>query len=229
VTIRVVVFDVAGTTVDDGGAVPRLLQAALERAGVSVRPAAIEGVMGLGKVQALRTLLEGHGREDLLEDVGAIHADFVARFRKHTATEGGIRTLPGVDETFAALRAADVAVALDTGFPRELLDAILERTGWREGVALSTTVASDEVPRGRPYPDMIDAIRSRLGGIPAAQVAKVGDTPADLQEGTMARCGLVVGVASGRFGREALAEHPHDMILDGVADLPEALRERGLI
>ena len=53
----------------------------------------------------------------------------------------------------------------------------------------------------------------------------MGDTPADLQEGTMARCGLVVGVLTGGHGRESLEEQPHDQIIASVAELP-ALLER---
>lgn len=229
VKIRLVVFDVIGTLVDDANLTPRLLQASLDAVGVSVRPAALEGVMGLSKAQAFRTLLEGHGRDDLLERVDDLQADFVSRFRQQLARPGGLGILPGVNEAFAELRSADVAVALNTGFPRDLLDAVLEFTGWRVGAALSTTIASDEVARGRPYPDMIDAIRSRLGGLPSTVVAKVGDTPVDMQEGTMARCGLVVGVTSGRGTAATLGEQPHDLILPGVGDLPAALRERGLI
>ena len=109
----------------------------------------------------------------------------------------------GAEETFHALRTAGVRVALNTGFSRVVLDEILMRLRWGGPAGpIDATIASDEVARGRPYPDMIDALRARLGGIAYTEVAKVGDTPIDLQEGTMARCGLVVGVLSGAHDRE---------------------------
>src|ERR1019366_6490275 len=94
---------------------------------------------------------------------------------------------------------------------------------------LDATISSDEVPRGRPYPDMIDALRTQLGGIACSEVAKVGDTPVDLHEGTMARCGLVVGVLSGAHTLDSLMQHPNDALIPSVAELPELLRQRRLL
>ena len=45
-------------------------------------------------------------------------------------------------------------VALDTGFTRAIADVILARLGW-DSTVVDASVASDEVERGRPYPDLI--------------------------------------------------------------------------
>ena len=39
-------------------------------------------------------------------------------------------------------------MALDTGFSRPIVDAILARLDWTAGLLLDATVTSDEVPRG---------------------------------------------------------------------------------
>jgi phosphonatase-like hydrolase len=128
------------------------------------------------------------------------------------------------------LRDAGVQVALDTGFSRLILDEVLARLDWLGASSpIDTSIASDEVSRGRPHPDMIDALRARLGGIPSSAVVKVGDTPIDLYEGTMARCGMVVGVLSGAHGLDSLMQHPNDALINSVAQLPDLLRQRGLI
>ena len=85
---------------------------------------------------------------------------------------------------------------------------------------IDADVASDEVPRGRPHPDMIRLLMSRLGIKDPSRVAKVGDTRADLEEGANAGCGLVIGVTSGTFTREELRTYPHTHILDSVAEVP---------
>jgi len=231
VTIRLVVFDVAGTTVHAAnGVVQRTMHDVLAAEGLVLRDGAMEGVMGLAKPLAIRTLIEGHGRDELLPRADAIHAEFAARMRKHYRADPGVRAIDGADATFARLRAAGIRVALDSGFSREILDEVLTRLGWAGADGpIDATVASDEVKRGRPYPDMIDALRTRLGAIPYGQVAKVGDTPVDLQEGTMARCGLVVGVLSGAHDHESLAQHPHDQIIPSVAELPDLLEKLGLL
>ena len=228
--IRLVVFDVSGTTVSDGGgAVRQALCEALESAGLSLREGSLERVMGLAKPVAIRTLLEGHGRDELLPQVEAIHAAFVSRIIGYYRDDPSVRAVEGAVQTFARLRDAGILIALNTGFSRPVLDAVLVRLGW-DGPAsyIDGTITSDEVPRGRPYPDMINALRQRLGGIPAAEVAKVGDTAVDLQEGTMSGCGFVVGVLSGGHDRAMLGEQPHDALLNSVAELPALLEQHRL-
>ncbi|MGH7584351.1 MAG: HAD family hydrolase, partial [Gemmatimonadales bacterium] len=179
--IRLVVFDAIGTAILDGGAVQQTMRETLATTGLEMRSGAMDGVAGMTKFQAIRTLLEGHGRDDLLPRADAIHADFAARVIRRYRADAGVAEMPGAVEAFDTLRRAGVRVAIDTGFTREVLDVVLGRVGWAgEDGPLDATVASDEVPRGRPHPDMIDALRTRLGGIPYAEVAKVGDTPIDL-------------------------------------------------
>lgn len=228
--ISLVVFDVAGTTVHDGGgAVQRAMRDAISAAGLELREGAMDGVTGMAKPQAIRTLLEGHGREELVGRTDAIHADFVRRMRRYYQHDPAVVPIEGVAETFAFLRAAGIKVALDTGFSRVILDDILARLGWiGPRSPLDATIASDEVRRGRPHADMIDALRLELGDIAAANVAKVGDTPIDLYEGTMARCGLVVGVLSGAHGLDSMMQHPNDALINSVAELPELMRDREL-
>ena len=219
--IKLVVFDVSGTTVEDTGAVRDALHDAIAAIGPDLKPAVIAGVLGMAKPMAIRMLLEGHGRDDLLPHVPRVHADFVRRMQEYFQADRQVRPVPGVPEAINVLRHAGVRIALGTGFSRDVLDVLLERLGWGgPGSIIDATVASDEVPRGRPWPDMIDHLRERLGGIPSHEVAKVGDTPVDLQEGTMARCGLVVGVCTGAHDRNSLAQHHNDFILDDATSVP---------
>ena len=64
---------------------------------------------------------------------------------------------------------------------------------------------------------------SRLGVADSNNVAKVGDTPADLQEGQNAGCGLIVGVTGGTHTRDELEPHPHTHLIETIADLPRVL------
>jgi phosphoglycolate phosphatase-like HAD superfamily hydrolase len=56
-----------------------------------------------------------------------------------------------------------------------------------------------------------------------ARVAKVGDTPADLQEGTNASCGWVIGLTSGSHTRTELAAHPHTHLVDDLWDVVQVI------
>jgi phosphoglycolate phosphatase-like HAD superfamily hydrolase len=71
---------------------------------------------------------------------------------------------------------------------------------------------------------MIRELMRRLGDVDPAGVAKVGDTPADLQEGRNAGRGLVIGLTEGTHSREQLECHPHTHQIDSVKELPALLR-----
>ena len=64
---------------------------------------------------------------------------------------------------------------------------------------------------------------NRFGITDPANVAKVGDTPADLLEGKNAGCGLIVGVTEGTHTRAQLEPHPHTHLIGSVRDLPGIL------
>jgi phosphoglycolate phosphatase-like HAD superfamily hydrolase len=63
----------------------------------------------------------------------------------------------------------------------------------------------------------------RFGVTSPSRVAKVGDTPADLEEGRNAGCGLIVGVTSGTHTREQLERCPHTHLIEDVRELPGLL------
>ncbi len=58
--IELVVFDLAGTTVDDGDAVNRCLRATLAAAGFEASSEEVNNVMGLPKPEAIRQPRRGH-------------------------------------------------------------------------------------------------------------------------------------------------------------------------
>jgi phosphonatase-like hydrolase len=221
--IELVVFDMAGTTVHDGDAVNSSFRAALAAVGVEADPAVVSSVMGLAKPEAIRILLACSGRSLAESEVHAIHEDFVRRMCRYYQADPSVREVPGAAATFAALRRKGIKVALSTGFSRVVADVLLTRLGWRSPEVIDADVASDEVPRGRPHPDMIQLLMMRLGIRDACRVAKVGDTKADLEEGANAGCGLVIGVTSGSFTLAQLQACPHSHILQSVAEVPELL------
>jgi phosphonatase-like hydrolase len=225
VSIKLVVFDMAGTTVNDQDSVSRCLQAALRAVGVAVTIADVNEVMGIPKPEAIKVLVgKAQGREELAGRVDEIHRDFVARAIHFYETDPSVHESPGASEVFRTLQEAGIKVALNTGFNRAITQVILDRLDWSGTPLIDDTICSDEVPRGRPHPDMIRELMRRLGGVNPAGVAKVGDTPADLQEGKNAGCGLIIGVTEGTHSREQLECHPHTHLIDSVKELPALLR-----
>jgi phosphonatase-like hydrolase len=218
--IELVIFDMAGTTINDEDGVNRCLRAALDHVGVAATRDAVNQVMGIPKPEALRQLIERYERPDLLAQIDAIHGDFVRRMIDFYRTDPSVHEIVGAAETFRRLRAAGIKVALDTGFTRDIADVVLARLAWNDPELLDTTVTSDEVKRGRPHADMVEKAMRDLGIADARRVAKVGDTPADLQEGTAAGCGMVIGVTGGSHTAEQLKPFAPTHLIGTVAELP---------
>jgi len=217
-----VVFDMAGTTVfDSDGVVAQCLVSAFAEQGLTVSLSVAMGLMGLPKPEAIRQLLiplYPEGTEAEQEALAAtLHKTFLEKMLLYYRTHPEVRPTEGAETVFQALRQAGILVALDTGFSRDILDTIVARLGWEDKI--DATVASDEVPCGRPHPDMVFHLMRHLGVTDAAQVAKVGDTPVDLQEGTAAGCGWTIGVWEGSHTHEQLAAHPHTHLLPNITHL----------
>jgi phosphonatase-like hydrolase len=228
-TIQLVVFDLAGTTVnDEGGAVNRCLRTTLADHGVKVDADAVNAVMGLSKPEAIRILLGGEPEDPgVSEQVALLHAEFVAKMGHHYLTDPSVGEIEGVSSLFARLKAAEMKIGIDTGFSRVITNVVLDRMGWTVRGLIDGSVSSDEVPEGRPQPHMIHELMRRLHIAKPAAVAKVGDAPADLEEGANAGCGLNIGVTWGSHTHAQLERYPHTDLVDSIAELTERLLPEG--
>ena len=222
--IELVVFDMAGTTVSEGGAGYQALRETLAANGLQIAADAIHQVKGMDKREALRTLIEHSPlRDELLPGLDAIHEDFVERMIAFYRTNPAVSEMPGASATFRQLKQHGIKVALDTGFSRDIAQTLIDRLGWERDGLIDASVTSDEVERGRPHPFMIRYLMRQCGVTESQRVAKIGDAPADLLEGANADCGLVIGVTKGSSTREQLAALPHDYLIGTVAELPALL------
>jgi phosphonatase-like hydrolase len=222
--IELVVFDMAGTTVSEGGAVYQALRDTLSANGLNVTDEAIHQVKGTDKREALRRLIEQSPlRDELLPGLEAIHEDFVERMIAFYRTDSSVSEMPGASATFRQLKQHGIKVALNTGFSRDIAQTLIDRLGWERDGLIDASVTSDEVERGRPHPLMIRRLMQQCGVSESRHVAKIGDAPADLLEGANADCGLVIGVTNGSSTRAQLATLPHDYLIGSVAELPAML------
>lgn len=214
--ISLAALDIAGTTVDEGGAVYRILAEVVADHGTPACAADIRRWMGADKREALVALT---GDEDAQDE---LHDTFARRL--HVAyAQTPPKPLPGVPQALAALRAAGVRVVLTTGFDRQVTDPLLHAVGWRVGEHLDGVVCASEVEAGRPEPYLIQRAMELTGVSDPAQVLAAGDTALDVQAGLAARASYVVGVLTGAQTRGELAAEGPTHILDGVRDLPALL------
>jgi 2-aminoethylphosphonate-pyruvate transaminase len=221
-----VVFDLAGTTVvDTGDIVAVCLCRAIEAtARVKVSHATAVSLMGIPKPTAVRRLLQEQGLEASEVLVADAHAAFIARMLEYYRHDPSVAEIPGTSRMFAQLHEAGVKVGVDTGFSRDITDAIIDRLGWARRGLVDASAASDEVAAGRPAPFMIYRLMEQLRVSDVRRVVKVGDTPSDLNQGANARCGRIVGVTAGSHTRAQLRPHPHTDLIHDINELIDTLR-----
>ncbi|UXX93555.1 phosphonatase-like hydrolase [Streptomyces sp. AD2-2] len=216
--IRLVVLDMAGTTVADGGLVEEAFTAAARHMGEEPADmlAYVRATMGESKISVFRHLFGEETRaQDANKAFEAAYAELV---------DGGrVAALPGARETIETLKSQGRTVVLTTGFARATQDAILTALGWQD-LADLTLCPADAGGRGRPYPDMVlTAFLRTAVADDVRQTAVVGDTSYDMLSGVRAGAGLVAGVLTGAHDADTLRAAGARHVLDGVGQLPGVL------
>src|SRR5215467_13425992 len=207
--IQLVVFDLAGTTVDDRGMVLECFVETVRAFDLPSTPEELNDKMGLNKREVLGMLagrLYSPGSPEAEQLADEAMANFVERMS--VAYESNLTPMPGAEETFAFLRGRGIKIATDTGFDATVGGLIMERLDW-PGRLIDLAIFSSDVAQGRPAPYMIFRAMERLGVLDVRQVMKVGDSPADLEEGCNAGCGEVIGVLSGSGTPAMLGPYRH--------------------
>ena len=217
---QLIVFDLAGTTVNDNKDVPRILQSIFKKIHIRISIQEACEVMGIPKPVAIRMLLERHKYPYISELlVMEMHAHFVLKMSRFYKEHRSVKEMPGASDVFKIFKQQGLKIAVDTGFDRTIVVPLLERMGWEKKGLIDVSVTSDEVAQGRPYPDMIFRAMELTGVKDVESVAKVGDTMSDLQQGTAAGCGWVIGVTTGAYTYEALQNGPHTHLIQSLAEI----------
>ncbi len=223
--IRLVVFDMAGTSVDEDNVVYKTLRDALNAQGYAfdLQTVLLHGA-GKEKFQALKDVLASASvpegvREEKAKAAFRLFLDSL----KKAYDELEVKTFPGTTELFAHLRSNAIRVALNTGYNRQTAEGLLKKLGWQKGREYDLLVTADDVKNNRPEPDMILLAMETLGITDASQVAKVGDSMIDIEEGKAAGCGLTFGVTTGAQTADQLAGANPDFIIDSLTEIKDKL------
>jgi len=217
--IKLIVCDIAGTTVVDKDFVSIAFVEAFLNDGIDLSVEEVKPIMGFKKTDAIEMVLKDKQVKYDEALISRINHNFEFIMVQFYATSKEIEPLPGVEEFFNFCIDRDIKVALNSGFPRKIVDVILDRLGWSENGLVQFTITSDEVEAGRPSPYMINAIMEKFNIQDSAEVLKIGDTMVDIEEGRNASCGMVVGITTGSFTRAQLEKFAPDAIIDNILDL----------
>jgi len=219
--IRLAVFDMAGTTVDDlVDGVPLVLKSysdAFAAHGVHVPMEVLNEQRGRDKWTVIRELGGDRASE--------IYEGFLEILNENT---GRVKEVEGTSKTFRFLRERGVAVMASTGFPGEVAEAIVAHLGWLRDGLIDGWVCSEQVGASRPDPAMILHAMERHGVTDPGEVLKVDDTAKGIEEGLNAGA-HTVGVLTGTQSIQRLGSAGPHNILPSVAELPDYLTEKQLV
>lgn len=256
--LKAVVFDWAGTMIDFGSRAPVVALVRLfEAQHVPIGEAEARADMGLAKRDHIRAILSmprvaaawkvTHGAGPSEEDGDRLFSAIGPMMR--IAARECSELIPGAAAVATRLRAAGVRIGSCTGYTRDMMADILplaEAQGYRPDVL----VCAGDTLDGRPSPLMTWKNLVDLGAWPADACVKVDDADVGIAEGRAAGMVTVgITVSGNRVGlsqaewealpvavramrrdaaRAALLSAGAHVVIDTVADLPQALRELAL-
>ena len=234
--IKLVVFDLSGTTVSDDNAVAKCLyQAALEF-GLNATLEDFEKTIGTNKIHLYEFMIaRQEGKKLDINDLEHIrfedyHEKALEIFDYYSVLmvdfyRNEVKPMPFAEPVFEWCHQNNILVSTDTGFHRDVSIAIMDGLQWREKGLIDLHLdVEDTNGIGRPAPYLIHKAMYNLGIQSVHEVIKIGDTPADLLSGYNAGCIGNIGVLSGANKIETLIQYPHTHIIDSVASLPDLIQ-----
>jgi len=207
--VAAVIFDLDGVLVDSEQVWARVRRAyALDRGG-RYPDEADRAMQGMSSLEWSRYMRDELGVPLEPSAISAEVADLVAR-EYHRA----LPLLPGAVDAVRGL-ASRWPLGLASSANRSLIDLVLRDSGL--GACFAATVSSEEVPRGKPAPDVYLEAAGRLGVDPAS-CAAVEDSSNGLR--SAAAAGMrVVAVPNRAYPPADDALALAGVVLDGVAEL----------
>lgn len=223
--IEMVVFDMAGTTVNEDNVVYKTLQKAINNEGFSfsLDQVLTEGA-GKEKLQAIRSVLSVYGNVEDETLSNKIFENF--KLLLEQAYENmEILSQNNAVELFDALKQKGILVVLNTGYNAQTANSLITKLGWIKGVHFDGLITASDVAQNRPKPDMILLAMEQFQVTDPKKVVKVGDSTIDIEEGKNAGCRLNIGITTGAHTKSQLALAKPDFIIDDLIELLEVLQK----
>ena len=218
--IGLVVCDMAGTIINENGIIYKTMYKTLRNADFMVDKSEIDAWAGKDKREVFKSIIYQSVRDYNVANKISMRLEeqLIQNLQKEYFESDNIKLInTDLLNFFDSLRINGVKVALNTGYPKVLQQKIIDHFNLEDHV--DNYISSEEVSFGRPYPYMINNLMEK-NLIPSSHnVAKIGDTKIDMQEGKNAHCGLTIGVLTGNENKTNLTEAGADIVIDSIMDL----------
>jgi phosphonoacetaldehyde hydrolase len=254
-SIKAVVLDWAGTTIDHGSRAPTaVFQEIFRQRGVPITAAQARGPMGMAKREHIAAITANlqvdqawsakFGRSCSDADIDAMYADFLPLQKSVLLSH--CEMIPGVVAAVDELRRLGLKIGSSTGYTRELME-VVTAAAKPQGYAPDCVICAEDAIRGRPAPYLIYEAARRLDVYPLWEIVIADDTPVGIAAGRNAGCWTIGVTRTGnclglsaeavdqlpvsereRQCREAAAQlraAGAHCIIESVADIVPAIRE----
>jgi HAD superfamily hydrolase (TIGR01509 family) len=213
--IQAVVFDLDGVIVDSEHVWDAAREALARERGGHWHDGAQQDMMGMSSVEWSRYMHDVIGLKDPPEEISAE----VVRHLEATYREE-LPLIDGASEAVASL-AQRWPLGVASSSNRPIIDLVLDLSGLNR--YFRATVSSEEVPRGKPAPDVYLEAARRLGADPK-ETAAIEDSHNGILSARAAEM-RVIAIPNRRYppGEEALAEA--DVVLRSISELTPAAVE----
>ena len=219
--IKLAIFEMAGTTVDDVIAGVPLVLKSYDDAFQS-----FDIIIPMNVLNAQR----GRDKRAVINEFGGSHADDIYEYFEKQLLANVVRLheIKGVSELFTFLHNHAMYVAVCSGFPATITRKIVDHLKWVDQELIDYWPCSEIVGKSRPDPSMIHAIMNHFGISEPLSVIKIDDTSKGLEAGI--RAGVItIGVLTGTQTREHLQAAQPTVILNGITEIPAYLQANNLL
>lgn len=221
--IKMIVFDMAGTTINENGIIYQTLYNVMKKFKLDVYTVDINSWHGKSKHEVLDHYFEKkfHNEHHSVKDIVKknLYKDFNTMLTNNYFNNNNVSLIhPNLKDKFSVFRDNDIKVTLNTGYNKTIQESIMSHLKLHEHV--DDYVCADDVEFGRPSPSMILKLMKDNNIYEPNQVIKVGDTYNDILEGINANCFLSVGVLTGADDNYTLKKANY--ILNSVMDIQVA-------
>ncbi len=189
--IKAVIIDWAGTSIDYGSYAPvAAFIDAFSQFGIEIYSNEVRLFMGFDKKEHTKKILnldritelwfDRFKRKPNKDDADKIF-DTLSSSLKKVIVDYSV-PIDGSVDFVEKMKSLNIKVGSTTGYVRDMMNDIVNISE-NKGLRLDCIVTPSEVPNGRPYPWMcyLNAIIMQV--YPMANMVKIGDTVADIQEG----------------------------------------------
>lgn len=216
-SIRMLVCDMAGTTIQEKGIVYNSLYKTVKLIKPKLMKSEIEQFSGYNKLEVIKYFVEQQKMDSPTTVINNLDSEFNYYLKKEYSNNASVKLIhPALLPYFNVLRYNDIKICLNTGYNKDIQNLLIDKLGMLDYI--DDYISSEEVDRGRPYPYMINRLMARNDIDNPKEVIKIGDSVADIKEGINAGCNTVA-VLSGAGHVQDLSKEKPDFILNSIMDL----------